>query len=169
MFIVEFLLKRNFNSKHQKGTSLCDVRENTVNQRKRLKKICNELRRCPHYIKTVNVGSLLPFPLEDPTFLLVTWSAKRRELLVNDISRRVALGMRMGWRRLQSAFQFLRMTRTEKMLPVCCRRGSRRSWCLRLFCRWRQRNVQTNNSHAQPLLVIVLLIKIFCLVTFSLP
>ena len=131
MFIVEFLLKRNFNSKHQKGTSLCVVKENTVNQRKRLTlPTLRQNSEC--WVASLRTT---PFPLTESTFLLVTWSAKRKELLVNDILRRVALGTRMGRHRLQSAFQLLRMTRTEKLLPVCCRRGSRRSWCLRLFYR----------------------------------
>lgn len=38
MFIVEFLLKKYFNSKHQKSTSLCVVRKKRyVNQRKKTK------------------------------------------------------------------------------------------------------------------------------------
>ena len=36
-----------------------------------------------------------PFSSPEPPFVLVTWLAKRRELLVNDILRRVALGTRM--------------------------------------------------------------------------
>ena len=52
-----------------------------------------------------------PFSSPEPPFLLVTWSVKRRALLVNDILRQVAPGKRMyiEWNCLHSQLAHMRI------------------------------------------------------------
>ena len=79
--------QKTFDSKLQKGPSLCVVRKKSVNQKKDLK-LCNKLRRCRHYVKTVKMAS----PTWRRRQVAISYSVS-----VHDRNRKFASGMPSSW------------------------------------------------------------------------